>query len=140
MASVETMIADCRPGWSLPGAFYRDEAVYRLDIERVWRRGWLFAGHTCEISQPGDYLTVELDSDSLILLRGDDGEIRGFHNLCRHRGSILCRQASGHLNKIVCPYHQWAYGRDGALLACRGMPQTFDKSEFGLVQGLFITR
>jgi Rieske 2Fe-2S family protein len=133
MASVESMIAQCRPGWSLPGAFYSDEAVYRLDIERVWRRGWLFAGHCCEIPQPGDYLTVELDTDSLVLLRGDDGEIRGFHNLCRHRGSILCQQASGHLNKIVCPYHQWAYGRDGALLACRGMSESLDKSQFGLV-------
>ena len=74
--SLEVLIAGCRAGWSLPGAFYTDEAVYRLDIERIWRRGWLFAGHTCEIPEPGDYFTVEVDTDSVIILRGDDGVIR----------------------------------------------------------------
>src|SRR5439155_11572660 len=60
--------AKCRPGWTLPGEFYRDEPVYELDLERVWRSGWLFAGHTCEISQPGDYFTLELDTDPLIVV------------------------------------------------------------------------
>jgi Rieske 2Fe-2S family protein len=130
---LEALIAGCQPGWSLPRAFYTDEAVYRLDIERIWRRGWLFAGHTCEIPEPGDYFTVEIDTDSIIILRGDDGEIRGLHNVCRHRGSILCAEPSGHLGKIVCPYHQWVYGRDGRLLACRGMQEDLDKSQLGLI-------
>jgi Rieske 2Fe-2S family protein len=133
MASLESLIVDCQPGWSLSGAFYTDEAMYRLDFERVWRRGWLFAGHICEIPAPGDYLTVQVDTDSILLLRGDDGEIRGMHNVCRHRGSILCREASGHVGKIVCPYHQWAYERDGKLLACRGMPEELDKTQLGLI-------
>jgi Rieske 2Fe-2S family protein len=132
-SSAEALIAACQPGWSLPGAFYTDEAIYRLDIERVWRCGWLFAGHTCEIPNPGDYFTVELDTDSILLLRGDDGEIRGLHNVCRHRGSRLCAEASGHVRSIVCPYHQWAYARDGRLLACRGMPEDLDKSQLGLM-------
>jgi glycine betaine monooxygenase A len=131
--SLEVLIAGCQAGWSLPGAFYTDEAVYRRDIERVWRRGWLFAGHTCEISEPGDYFTVEVDTDSVIILRGDDGEIRGLHNVCRHRGSILCAEPSGRLGKIVCPYHQWVYARDGRLLACRGMPEDLDKAQFSLI-------
>src|SRR6266568_7104688 len=131
--SLETLFAGCDPGRSLPGAFYTDEAIYRLDIERIWRRGWLFAGHTCEIPEPGDYFTVEVDTDSVIILRGDDGEIRGLHNVCRHRGSILCAEPSGHLGKIVCPYHQWIYARDGKLLACRGMQEDLDKSQLGLI-------
>ena len=131
--SLEALITQCQPGRSLPGVFYTDEPLYRHDIERVWRRGWLFAGHTCEIPEPGDYLTVEVDTDSLLILRGDDGEIRGLHNVCRHRGSILCAQPSGRLNKIVCPYHQWAYARDGRLLACRGMQEDLDKEQLGLI-------
>jgi glycine betaine catabolism A len=130
--SLQDLVAGCRPGWSLPGPFYFDEAVYRQDVERVWRRGWLFAGHTCELPEPGDYFTVEVDTDSVILIRGDDGEVRGFHNLCRHRGSLLCVEPAGHVGKLVCPYHQWAYARDGRLLACRGMQEEFDRAEFGL--------
>jgi Rieske 2Fe-2S family protein len=131
--SLEALLAGCQAGWSLPGAFYSDEAIYRLDIERIWRRGWLFAGHTCEIPEPGDYFTVELDTDSILILRGDAGEIHGLHNLCRHRGSILCAEPSGHLGKIVCPYHQWVYARDGQLLACRGMQEDLDRAQFGLI-------
>src|SRR4051794_25806871 len=132
-SSVEALIAGCRPGWSLPGPFYADDTIYRRDIERVWRRGWIFAGHTCEIPEPGDYLTVAVDSDSVLIIRGDAGEIHAVHNVCRHRGSRLCAEASGHLGKIVCPYHQWAYARDGRLLACRGMPEDLDRSQFGLI-------
>src|SRR5438067_13237062 len=106
MSSLESMIAECRPGWSLPGAFYRDDTVYRRDIERVWRRGWLFAGHTCEVPAAGDYMTVQVDTDSVIILRGDDGEIRGLHNVGRHRGSMLCREAAGHVGKVDRPEPQ----------------------------------
>src|SRR5262245_9874103 len=121
-----------RPGWSLPGEFYADETVYRADLERIWRRGWVFAGHDCEIPNPGDYFLLEVAEDSVLVLRGDDGAIRSFHNVCRHRGSLLCTESAGHVARLVCPYHQWTYGRDGALLACRGMPSNLDKSELGL--------
>jgi Rieske 2Fe-2S family protein len=121
-----------RAGWSLPGAFYSDEAVYRADLERIWRRGWLFAGHACEITEPGDYFTLQVDADPLIVIRGEEGTIRGFHNVCRHRGSLICTEPAGHSKKLVCPYHQWTYGLDGNLVACRGMAEGFDKSEFPL--------
>jgi Rieske 2Fe-2S family protein len=130
---IAVLLDSCHPGWSLPGAFYWDEALYHLDIERVWRRGWLFAGHTCEIPEPGDYFTVEVGTDSILILRDDEGQIRGLHNVCRHRGSRLCIEASGHLNKIVCPYHQWVYARDGRLLAARGMQEDLDKTQLGLI-------
>jgi len=126
------LLAACHPGWSLPGEFYREAEVYRLDIERVWRTGWLFAGHTCELSKQGDYFTLEVDTDSLIVIRSEDGTVHALHNVCRHRGSMICSEPCGHLNRLVCPYHQWAYGLDGALLACRGMQPDLDKSQFGL--------
>jgi Rieske 2Fe-2S family protein len=126
------LIARRRPGWSLEGPFYHHEAIYRLDVERIWRRGWLFAGHTCQIPHAGDYFTLEVDTDSLLVLRGDGGAIHAFHNICRHRGSLLCTQEQGHLRQIVCPYHQWVFGRDGRLLACRGMPEGIDRERLGL--------
>src|SRR5207245_11559409 len=110
-----------RPGRSLPGRFYSDAEVYRADIERVWRRGWLFAAHSCEVPKPGDYITLTVDTDSLILIRGEDGAVCGLHNVCRHRGSLLCTEPAGHRHRLVCPYHQWTYALDGKLLACRGM-------------------
>src|SRR5262245_38751635 len=128
----DDLIAACRPGWSLPGGFYREADVYRLDIERVWRTGWLFAGHTCEISKPGDYFTLEVDADSIVVIRNGDGTVHALHNVCRHRGSMICTEPCGHLNRLVCPYHQWTYGLDGTLLACRGMQPDLDKSQFGL--------
>lgn len=131
--TLDSLLADYRAGYALPGAFYTDESVYRLDVERIWRQGWLFAGHTCEIPHPGDYFTVDVDTDSILLVRDDTGTVRGMHNVCRHRGSLLCTQSSGHLSKIVCPYHQWVYGRDGRLLACRGMQEELDKSRLGLI-------
>jgi Rieske 2Fe-2S family protein len=132
--TVAELAAEYRPGWSLPGAFYSGEAVYRADLERIWRAGWLFAGHGCEIPNAGDYFTLAVGDDSIAIVRAADGAIRGFHNVCRHRGSLICTESAGHANKLVCPYHQWTYGLDGKLLACRGMGDDFDKSQFSLKQ------
>lgn len=129
---LDNLIEGCRPGWSLPGTFYADEAVYRADLERVWRRGWLFAGHSCEVPNPGDFLTFEMDADSILVVRGDGGALHAHHNVCRHRGMRLCSEATGNVRRIVCPYHQWSYARDGRLLNCSSMPDDFDKSQFGL--------
>jgi len=131
---VAALATEFRPGWSLPGAFYSDDEVYRADLERIWRAGWLFAGHGCEIPKAGDYFTLEVGSDSIAIVRGSEGVIRGFYNVCRHRGSLVCTEAAGHAKKLICPYHQWTYGLDGQLVACRGMGDDFDKSQFSLKQ------
>src|SRR6185369_1526412 len=83
---IKSLISHCRAGWSLPREFYSGQAVYLADLDRLWRSGWLFAGHSCEIPKPGDFFTVEIDADSILVIRGDDGAIRGMHNVCRHRG------------------------------------------------------
>src|SRR5262252_4447791 len=131
---IQALIARCRSGWSLPREFYSDESVYRFDLARIWRAGWLFAGHTCEIPRPGDYFTLEVDSDSIIVARANDGALHGLHNVCRHRGSQICAEQAGHVTRLVCPYHQWTYGLDGRLLACRGMPDDLDKKQFSLAR------
>src|SRR5689334_13731075 len=123
------LLARCRTGHSLSREFYRDEAVYRVDIERIWRTGWLFAGHSCEIPMPGDFFTLEADSDPLVVVRDADGAVRAHHNVCRHRGSIICAGPAGHVTRLVCPYHQWTYALDGKLTACRGMHPDLDKSQ-----------
>ena len=133
---IESLIVRCRPGWSLPGEFHSDDEVYRQDLARIWRAGWLFAGHACEVPRPGDYFTMELDKDSIIVTRGDDGALHSFHNVCRHRGSLICPEPAGHVTRLVCPYHQWTYGLDGRLLACRGMPDDLDKTQFSLARVL----
>lgn len=119
-------------GRALPGPLYRDELIYRAEISRIWRRGWLFAGFGCEIPKPGDYFTFELDGDSLILIRDEDGRVRALYNVCRHRGTTLMDDSSGCVASIVCPYHQWTYARDGSLLGFRGMQDGIDKSQLGL--------
>ncbi|MCI0745792.1 MAG: aromatic ring-hydroxylating dioxygenase subunit alpha [Verrucomicrobia subdivision 3 bacterium] len=129
---LKLILANCRSGWSLPREFYCDEEIYRLDVERIWRHGWLFAGHSCEVPQAGDYIAFWIDSDSIIVIRGEDGLVRAFHNLCRHRGSLICADARGRASRLVCPYHQWTYAIDGKLLACRGMPDDLDKTQLGL--------
>src|SRR2546427_6860722 len=129
---IAALAGACRPGWTLPGEFYSDEAIYRADVGHIWRLGWLFAGHSCEIPKPGDYFTLEVDSDSIIVIRGEGATIHALHNVCRHRGSIVCTERCGHVTRLVCPYHQWTYGLDGKLVACRGMQADLDKSQLGL--------
>ena len=109
-----------------------DEDIYRVDLERIWRRSWLFAGHACQVPQPGDYFTFDVGTDPLIVIRGDDGAVRCLHNVCRHRGTVICDAPAGRAGKLVCPYHQWVYGRDGSLLACRGMQEDLERSTLGL--------
>ncbi len=126
------LIASRQPEHGLPRAFYHDDLVYQADLETVWRQGWLFAGHSCQIPNPGDYFLYDLDGDSVIIVRGDEGRVYAHHNVCRHRGTLICLEPTGNVKRFVCPYHQWSYGRDGKLLTWRAMPPDLDKSSLGL--------
>lgn len=119
-------------GHSLLQAFYSDPDVYRADLDAVWRRGWVFAGHTCEIPNPGDYFELRLDADSILIIRDESGKVQALHNVCRHRGSLVCDEPCGHVKKLVCPYHRWAYHLDGSLLHAPGMQESLDKNSLGL--------
>ncbi len=131
---VDALLESRRAGWSLEQPFYTDEEVFRADMERMFRRHWLCVGHVGRIPKSGDYFTFRIAGDSLIIIRGDDGRVYAHYNTCRHRGSRLCAAGSGHVRKLVCPYHQWVFDPNGALRSARHMPPDFDKSAFGLEQ------
>ena len=129
---LDALLTTRHEGHGLPRAFYHDAALYDAEIRTIWQGGWLFAGFEIEIPQPGDFLTLAVDGSSVLVIRDDAGSVRAFHNVCRHRGSQLCRNESGHVRAIVCPYHSWTYSRQGALVACAGMHDGIDKAELGL--------
>ena len=130
--SLRELIACQKPGWSLEQRFYTDPEIYALELEHIVTRNWIFAGHTSQLGEAGDYLVLEVANDSAIIVRSGDGEIRAFANVCRHRGSIVCLEQSGNTRKFQCPYHGWTYDTDGKLIAARNMPEDFDKSRYGL--------
>ena len=116
--------------------FYRSPLVYETELTELVFRSWLYAGHVSELPSPGDYLTVEIGEDSLIIVRDDDGGVRALMNICRHRGARVCEGASGNRKTFVCPYHGWVYRTDGSLKAAREMHmlEGFDTSAHGLKQ------
>ena len=95
-------------------------------------RNWIMAGHQSELPEQGDFKVFNVAGESAIIVRGSDGELKAFANVCRHRGSLVCLEESGNTRKFSCPYHGWMYDIDGNLTAARSMDADFDKSEFGL--------
>lgn len=102
---------------TLPGPDYHDPAVYELERERVFFRNWFYVGREEQVEGPGQWMTVDVVGESVLVVRGKDGALRAFYNVCRHRGARLCEEPSGKVNAALrCPYHAWGYGLDGRLL------------------------
>lgn len=120
------------PGFTLEQPFYTDETIFRLDLERIYRRHWLLAGPTCRLPRPGNFFTYGIENDSIIIVRDERGEVRAFHNVCRHRGSRICLDEQGHAKRLVCPYHHWAYDLHGSLCAARHLPESVERQTLGL--------
>ena len=131
--TLDGLIATRQVGHSLPGRFYRDELVFRADLEAIWQREWLFAGHSCEVARSGDYFTWQVGDDPLIITRDEQGELHALFNVCRHRGTLLCESPAGQQRRFICPYHQWTYAPDGSLVSCRGMHDV-DRASLGLLR------
>ncbi|OAN79992.1 Rieske (2Fe-2S) protein [Sulfitobacter sp. EhC04] len=129
---ISDLLARRRAGHALEQPFYTDPDVFRADMETIFYRDWLFAIPACELAKPGSYVTHQVGSYGVVIVRGADGVIRAFHNSCRHRGSIICNKAKGVSPNLVCPYHQWTYSLDGKLLWAREMGPDFDPSKHGL--------
>jgi Rieske 2Fe-2S family protein len=129
---IAAVIAAQPPGHALRQAFYADPDIFARELERLFMGHWLCAGHESSAPNAGDYFVVEIASESAIVVRGEDGELRAFANVCRHRGSRIAAAASGNAKFLVCPYHAWTYGLDGSLCAARHMPADFDRSAHGL--------
>src|SRR5688572_12264379 len=98
----------------IPSA-YRCQDFYRLEQERVWAGGWVGVGYVDQVRDPGQILVAEVCGQSILIVRGTDGVLRGFHNVCRHRGSMLVAESCKR-DVIRCPYHSWGYALDGKLI------------------------
>ena len=123
------------PELSLPGWIYRDPEYFEVEMERVIRPAWQIVCHANEIAEPGEWRTLDYLGESVIVLRGQDGEIRAFHNVCRHRASRIVSGQSGCARRLTCPYHAWTYALDGRLI---GVPNRsdypgLDPSALGLI-------
>lgn len=119
---------------SMPAGFYTSPEIFAAEREHIHLKHWFFAGREDQLPKAGDYRAIETIGGPVLLIRGQDGELRAFANFCRHRGSILL-EGSGSCQRIVCPYHAWSYFTDGRLYGCPDMEDAegFDRVENGLV-------
>jgi Rieske 2Fe-2S family protein len=119
-------------GHTLPQPFYTDARLYDFDVSVIFARCWLMIGFEVELPQPGAYLSTTIGPNPVLVVRGRDGAIRGFHNTCRHRGSQICAEGRGRTPRLVCPYHRWTYDLDGRLLGAARMPDDFKLEDHSL--------
>lgn len=125
-------------GWDrsgLPGWTYHSPALFELERDHLFLTHWQLAGHESDVALPGDWLSFDLLGERAVIMRGADGAVRAFHNLCRHRGARVVDGTQGHCKgAIVCPFHGWVYNLDGTLRGA-AQPSTFgemDRADFGL--------
>jgi Rieske 2Fe-2S family protein len=109
-----------------PGPLYASPDIYRLEVERLFMRDWLFVAREEELSAPGDYLTSRIAGEPIVIARADDGSLHAFHNMCVHRG-VEVAQGCGNARGFKCPYHGWSYDLTGRLV---GAPYMRDAGGF----------
>jgi len=128
-----SVIGDDEIATSLPQRYYISEEQFAEDVEKIWKRQWLYAGHVSQVKSPGDFFTFTLLNESLIIVRARDNRILALHNVCGHRGMRLC-EGAGRARRIVCPYHSWSYSTEGELLTASQQQGelTLDRSELAL--------
>jgi Rieske 2Fe-2S family protein len=118
---------------TLPSAWYLESGIYALEREHIFMQEWLCVGRQEDIPKPGDHRILDIQGESVILLRNGENLLRAFYNVCRHRGAQLCVDDAGSLLKggvsskfITCPYHAWVYDLDGQLVRARDIPEDCD--------------
>jgi carnitine monooxygenase subunit len=120
---------------TLPARYFYDDEIFKAERERIFYPGWHCIGHVNELSDPGQFLTFDIFDQSIVALRGDDGVIRSFYNVCQHRGNRLLEDRRGKLGSVLrCGYHSWCYSRDGHLKSAprsERLPD-FDRRDYGL--------
>jgi len=120
---------------TLPQRYFTSPEIFAAEMERIFAPRWICAGHQNQIPHPGDFFVQKIIGESLIILRDRRGAIRGFYNVCRHRGTRICERSHGQFHEsIQCPYHAWTYGLDGRLIGAPHMSQSagFDKTQHSL--------
>jgi Rieske 2Fe-2S family protein len=129
--SLRALIARQRPGYALEQPFYTSEQIFTVE-QRTWlARQWFLVAHSSEVSEDGSFIVRGLLGESLLIVRDKGGTLRGFYNVCRHRGSRICDR-DGRSTSLVCPYHAWSYSLDGSLRAAQSLPDGVEKSALAL--------
>jgi phenylpropionate dioxygenase-like ring-hydroxylating dioxygenase large terminal subunit len=108
----KTLVQDDR----IHASLYTDPRIFDDELERIFRRGWVFVGHDSEIPGAGDFVTRRIGTEPVIMVRGADGAVAVLVNRCMHRGTMVCAADRGHARTFTCPYHGWTYDVSGALL------------------------
>ena len=137
-AGLEAILAPDAPGRMLPAEAYTSEAVLAWERQHLFADSWVCAGRSADLADAGDRRALRVGDDSVVLVRGDDGVLRGFYNVCRHRGHQLQPEDTTiRRNAIHCPYHAWTYGLDGTLMFTPRYdePPGFDPADHPLVAG-----
>jgi len=119
----------------LPPRSFTDPSVLDWELENLFSRGWICAGHVSAVSEPGAFLAREVGDESFVVIGGSDGQVRAFFNVCRHRGARIFNEPEGRLRgRICCPYHAWSYELDGSLVNTRHTEglEDFDPACYGL--------
>jgi phenylpropionate dioxygenase-like ring-hydroxylating dioxygenase large terminal subunit len=117
MTELDTRARDLVRPDRVHGSVYTDPDVFELELERIYREGWVFVAHESEVPEPGDYVTRRIGREPVIVSRGKDGEVHVLANRCAHRGNRLCNAERGNSTTFRCPYHGWTFKNDGALVA-----------------------
>src|SRR5687767_8833845 len=120
---------------TIPNTWYHDRALYDLERQAVFGRSWQMVGRRELVAEPGRFLTADVAGDPILVVRGGDGDLRAFFNVCRHRAAPILNEPCGHATKLRCRYHGWTYDLSGKL---RGTPEfdgveEFRKEDNGLV-------
>lgn len=103
--------------------YYTQSNIFEQEKERIFFKSWLYVGHQSQVANAGDFFTLTLIDQSIVIMRGQDGILRGFYNVCPHRAHELFEDERGNKKVIVCPYHAWAFETNGKLRAARGIDQ-----------------
>ena len=120
---------------TLPRESYTSEAILAEERERIFASSWNCVGRASRLREPGDFFTREIAGESILVVRDKSGRTRAFFNVCRHRGTRICREASGRFkDSIQCAYHAWTYALDGRLVGAPHMQEAvdFDKADYPL--------
>ena len=119
---------------TLPQRYFVSAEVFAKEQTKIFSAEWVYVGHQSQIAASGDYFVQEVAGESLIVVRDQRGTIRGFYNVCRHRGTRLCEEQRGHAGAIQCPYHAWTYALNGRLIGAPHMESApgFDKADYSL--------
>lgn len=129
------MAAPLAEASTIPADFYTDPRIGDLERRAVFGRSWQMVGRVDQVERPGDYLTADVAGEPIVVVRGEDGLLRGFFNVCRHHAAAVMTEPCGRAQKLKCPYHGWTYGLDGAFRSAPEMEDLsrFDPADQGLV-------